>query len=41
MSQKFMYADGSKATRDLGLTYSSVENAIQRALVWYKQHGYV
>ena len=33
--------DGSKAVRELGFPHTSLEEAIRRALDWFKQHGYV
>lgn len=33
--------DGSKATRDLGLDYTPVEETLARTVAWYLQHGYV
>ena len=32
--------DGSKAIRELGLPQTPVEEAIRRALGWFRQHGY-
>ena len=32
--------DGSKAVRDLGLPQTPLEEAIRRAVGWFKQHGY-
>lgn len=33
--------DGSKARRELGLPQTPLEDAIHRALAWFRQHGYV
>jgi len=40
MSRKKMFFDGSKAVRRLGLPQHSVEDALQKAVVWFRQHGY-
>ena len=31
--------DGSRATRDLGLTYTLTDAGLPRALAWYWEHG--
>jgi dihydroflavonol-4-reductase len=41
MSRHKMWFDSSKARQDLGLPQSSVEAALERAVRWFKQHGYV
>lgn len=33
--------DGSKATRELGLRYTPIEETLRRTLVWYREHGLV
>ena len=33
--------DGSKAVRELGLPQTPIEEAIRRALAWFRQHGYL
>lgn len=33
--------DGSRATRELGLTYTPVEETFRRTVAWYREHGYV
>ena len=33
--------DGSKASRDLGLVYTPVEETFRRTVEWYVEHGYV
>ena len=33
--------DGSKAIRELGLPQTPLEEAIQRALAWFKAQGYL
>lgn len=41
MAAKFMYFDSSKAVRELGLPQSSVKDALQRAVEWFRAQGYV
>jgi dihydroflavonol-4-reductase len=41
MSMKQMYFDASKAVRELGLPQSPVEDALERAVRWFTDHGYV
>ena len=41
MSMHRMYFDASKAVRELGLPQSSVEDALARAVVWFRANGYV
>ncbi len=41
MSRHKMWFDSSKARRELGLPQSPVEDALGRAVNWFKQHGYV
>jgi dihydroflavonol-4-reductase len=36
-----MYFDSSKAVRELGLPQGPVEAALERAVAWYREHGYV
>jgi dihydroflavonol-4-reductase len=33
--------DGSRATRELGLTYTPVQETLRRAIAWYVENGYV
>jgi dihydroflavonol-4-reductase len=33
--------DGSRATRELGLTYTPVRETLRRAIAWYVENGYV
>jgi dihydroflavonol-4-reductase len=33
--------DGSRATRELGLVYTPVEETIARTLAWYAENGYL
>ncbi|HYE75927.1 MAG TPA: hopanoid-associated sugar epimerase [Blastocatellia bacterium] len=41
MSQKAMYYDSSKAVRELGLPQSSIKGAIEKAVRWFQENGYV
>lgn len=41
MAAKFMYFDSSRAVRDLGLPRTPVAEALQRAVEWFRQNGYV
>jgi dihydroflavonol-4-reductase len=41
MSRKRMYFDPGKAVRALGLPQSPVEDALERAVRWFTDHGYV
>ncbi|MCI0661610.1 MAG: NAD-dependent epimerase/dehydratase family protein [Acidobacteria bacterium] len=41
MSQKAMYYDSSKAVRELGLPQSPIENALEKAVRWFEENGYV
>jgi len=34
------WLDGSTASRELGLTYTPLEEAVRRAVAWFRQHGY-
>jgi dihydroflavonol-4-reductase len=40
MARKRMFFDGGKAVRELGLPQSSVEDALARAVEWFRRHGY-
>lgn len=33
--------DGSRATRELGLTYTPLEETLRRTLAWYRQNGFI
>lgn len=33
--------DGSRATRELGLAYTPVEETFRRTVEWYREHGYI
>jgi dihydroflavonol-4-reductase len=41
MARKFMYFDNTKAVKYLGLTLTPVRQALEEAMVWFKQHNYV
>ncbi|HLV99233.1 MAG TPA: hopanoid-associated sugar epimerase [Ktedonobacterales bacterium] len=41
MSAHHMYFDASKAVRELGLPQSPVEDALARAITWFRAEGYV
>lgn len=41
LAAKHMYFDASKAVRELGLPQTPVEQALERAVRWYRENGYV
>ncbi|HSE37333.1 MAG TPA: hopanoid-associated sugar epimerase [Blastocatellia bacterium] len=41
MSRHKMWFDASKAVQELGLRRSPIENALERAVTWFREHGYV
>ncbi len=41
LSRHKMWFDASKAVRELGLPQSPVENALERAIKWFQDNGYV
>jgi dihydroflavonol-4-reductase len=41
MSRHRMWFDASKAASELGLSQHPIENALSRAVEWFKEHGYV
>jgi dihydroflavonol-4-reductase len=41
MARHPMYFSAQKAIRELGLPQSPIEQAVQRAVQWYRDHGYV
>lgn len=41
MSRELMYADSDEARRDLGYDPTPVRDAIDRAVAWYRENGYV
>ncbi len=41
LSRYKMYFDASKAVRELGLPQTPIEQALQRAVDWYRTNGYV
>ena len=40
LAQHFMYFDASKAVRELGLPQTPVEDALARAVQWFRANGY-
>jgi dihydroflavonol-4-reductase len=40
MARKTMFFDAAKAVRDLGLPQSSVDDALARAVAWFRANGY-
>jgi dihydroflavonol-4-reductase len=41
MSRQPMYYDASKAVRELGLPQSPIEAALEKAVQWFENNGYV
>lgn len=41
MSRHLMYFSAGKAVRELGLPQTPVEEALGRAVAWFREHGYV
>ncbi|MBO0720228.1 MAG: NAD-dependent epimerase/dehydratase family protein [Blastocatellia bacterium] len=41
MSQHAMYYDSAKAVRELGLPQNPIEKALEKAVGWFKENGYV
>ncbi|MGV3724933.1 MAG: hopanoid-associated sugar epimerase [Actinomycetota bacterium] len=41
MAGKIMFFDAGKAVRELGLPQTPVEEALDRAIKWFRDHGYV
>jgi dihydroflavonol-4-reductase len=41
MSRKKMFFSAEKAVRELGLPQSPVEDALARAVSWFRDNGYV
>jgi dihydroflavonol-4-reductase len=41
MSRERIYAESSEAQRDLAYTPTSVRSAVERAVAWYRDNGYV
>ena len=39
MAKYFMYFDSSKAVRELGLPQNPVENALGKAVSWFKENS--
>lgn len=40
MAAKFMYFDPGKAVAELGLPLTPVEGSLERAVAWFRSHGY-
>ncbi len=40
MAKKFMYFDPGKAVAELGLPLTPVEASLERAVAWFRSHGY-
>jgi dihydroflavonol-4-reductase len=41
MARHTMFVDGSKAPREIGFSTGSIEAALERAVRWYEENGYV
>jgi dihydroflavonol-4-reductase len=41
MARKYMYFDCSKAVRELNMPQTPIEVAIEKAINWFREHGYV
>ena len=41
MSRKAMYYDSSKSVRELGLPQNPIEKALEKAVRWFEENGYV
>jgi dihydroflavonol-4-reductase len=41
MARKFMFFDSSKAVKELKMPQSPVDDAIERAIIWFRRNGYV
>jgi nucleoside-diphosphate-sugar epimerase len=41
MSRHRTFVESDKAERELGYEPTSVEAALERAVRWYEQHGYI
>ena len=41
MGSKYAYFDVSKAVNELGLPQTPVKTAIEKAVNWYRENGYV
>lgn len=40
-SNRNIFYDGSKATRELGLKYTPIDESIRRAVEWFRSNGYI
>ncbi len=41
MAKKPMHVTSAKAVKELGFPQSPVEGALEEAVVWFRDHGYV
>jgi dihydroflavonol-4-reductase len=41
MARKYMYFDCSKAVRELRMPQNPVERALEKAIEWFRNHGYI
>jgi dihydroflavonol-4-reductase len=41
MGRKKMWASSAKAERELGWKSGAVDDALRRAVEWFRSHGYV
>jgi dihydroflavonol-4-reductase len=41
MAKKYMYFDSDKAVKELGLPQTPIEIAMEKAIRWFKDHGYI
>jgi len=41
MAKKFMYFDSTKAVKELGLPQTPVRQALEDAVAWFQEHGYI
>ncbi len=41
MAKKYMYFDSQKAVRELGLPQTPIAAALEEAVAWFRQHGFV
>jgi len=41
MARRRLWCDSSKAIRELRLPQTPIESALERAVAWFREHGYV
>jgi dihydroflavonol-4-reductase len=41
MARKYMFFDCSKAVRELHMPQNPIEGAIERAITWFQDNGYI